>query len=231
MTAAVKLLVVTADDFGITHGITRGIVQAHREGILTSTSLMVHRPAAVEAAALSRECPALSVGLHLELDPDSREDVPAELQRQLDRFVHLVGAPPTHADSHHDVHRNPRIQPHVRAWARRVGMPLRGYSDVRHLPKFYGQWGGETHLEQVTFEGLLRLLDAELGPGVTELTCHPGYVDEGLASSYTVEREAELRTLCDPRVRPALEERGIRLAGFRDLPAAVAALSVSEGAA
>ncbi len=76
-----------------------------------------------------------------------------------------------------------------------------------------------------------RLLDAELGPGVTELTCHAGYVDEGLASSYTVEREAELRTLCDPRVRPALAERRIRLAGFRDLAALVGAPSVAEGAA
>src|SRR5205807_2623170 len=147
--------------------------------------------------------------MHLELDADTREDVPAALQRQLDRFVHLVGAPPTHFDSHHDVHRHPRVLPYVRALARRVGVPLRGYSDVRHLPKFYGQWGGETHLEQIGVDGLLRLLDAELGPGVTELTCHPGYVDEGLASSYTVEREAELRTLCDPRVRPALAERGI----------------------
>ena len=96
-------------------------------------------------------------------------------------------------------------------------MPLRGYCHVRHLSKFYAQWGGQTHLEQVSVAGLLRLLDAELCPGVTELTCHVGYVDEGLTSSYTVEREAELRTLCDSGVRQALAERGIRLTGFRDL--------------
>ncbi len=217
MIAPAKLLIVTADDFGISDGVNRGIVEAHRHGILTSTSLMVYRPAAVEAAALGRECRALSVGLHLELDADTREDVPTALLRQLDRFGHLVGAPPTHLDSHHDVHRDPRLQPHVRTLARSLGVPLRGYSHVRHLSKFYGQWGGESHLEQVSVEGLLQLLDAELGPGVTELTCHAGYVDEGLASSYTVEREAELRTLCDSGVREALAERGIRLTGFRDL--------------
>ena len=217
MTTPAKVLIVTADDFGISRGVNRGILDAHREGILTSTSLMVYRPAAVEAAALSRDCPALSVGLHLELALDAREDVPAALQAQLDRFVLLVGAPPTHVDSHHDVHRNPRVQPHVRAWARRLGVPLRGYCNVHNLPKFYGQWGGETHLEQISVDGLLRLLDSELGPGVTELTCHAGYVDEGLVSSYAREREAEVRTLCDPRVRAALAERGIHLAGFRDL--------------
>ena len=224
-----RLLIVTADDFGLSHGVNRGIVEAHREGILTSTSLMVHRSAAEQAAALARESPALSVGLHLELDP-AAADVPTELDRQLGRFTDLVGAPPTHVDSHHDVHKNPRVLSDVRALARRVGVPLRGYSHVQHLSKFYGQWGGETHLEQISVEGLLRLLDAELGPGVTELTCHAGYVDEGLTSSYTVEREAELRTLCDPRVRPALAERGVRLVGFRDLPA-LAAPAVSEGAA
>jgi predicted glycoside hydrolase/deacetylase ChbG (UPF0249 family) len=230
MSAPAKLLVVTADDFGITHGVNRGIVQAHREGILTSTSLMVNRPASAAAAALAHDCPALSVGLHLELDAVGAGDVAAGLEGQLDRFSELVGAPPTHLDSHHDVHRHPRILPHVRAWGERMAIPVRGYSGVRHVSKFYGQWGGETHLEQISVDGLLRLLDAELSPGVTELTCHVGYVDEGLVSSYAGEREAELRTLCDPRVRRALDERGIGLAGFRDLAALVVARPHAEGA-
>src|SRR3989442_1060348 len=231
MTAPARLLVVTADDFGISRGVNRGIVEAHREGVVTSTSLMVNRPASVEAAELGRECPALSVGLHLELDPGGAADVPTELHRQVGRFTGLVGAPPTHVDSHHDVHKNPHVLPYVRAWAGGIGVPVRGCSSVHHLSKFYGQWGGETHLEQISLVGLLRLLDAELGPGVTELTCHAGYVDEGLVSSYTVEREAELRTLCEPRLRHALAERGIRLAGVRDLPAVAATLSVPERAA
>ena len=226
-----KLLIVTADDFGITRGVNHGVVEAHRDGILTSASLLVNRPAAEQAATLGRAYPALSIGLHLELDPCGPVGVPTGLERQLARFVQLVGTAPTHVDSHHDVHRDPRVLPHVRAWAQRLGVPVRGYSSVRHFSKFYGQWGGETHLEQISVDGLLRLLDAELSPGVTELTCHPGYVDEGLTSSYTVEREAELRTLCDRRARQALAERGISLAGFRDLSTLVATPSVSEGAA
>ena len=222
MTAPAKLLIVTADDFGISHGVNRGIAQAHRAGILTSTSLMVHRPASADAAALARDCPALSVGLHLELAVDGAADVAAELLRQLDRFSELVGAPPTHVDSHHDVHRDPRVLPYVQAWGERLGVPVRGSSRVRHLSKFYGQWGGETHLEQISVDGLLRLLDTELGSGVTELTCHAGYVDDELVSSYASEREAEIRTLCDPRVRQGLAERSIRLVGFRDVLEAAA---------
>ncbi len=225
-----KWLIVTGDDFGISRGINRGILQAHRDGIVTSTSLMVDRPACEEAAALARECQTLSLGLHLELDAVEPERVRAELERQLARFVDVVGAAPTHVDSHHDVHRDPKILPEVSAWARRAGVPLRGYSRVRHSPEFYGQWGGETHLEQIGVEGLLRLLDAGVGDGVTELTCHPGYVDAELFSSYAAEREVELQTLCDHRVFQAIVERDIRLIGFRDLPALADCTSVPENA-
>ena len=214
-----RWLIVTADDFGITSGINRGIVQAHREGILTSTSLMVDRPACEQAAALARENGTLSVGIHLELDPGAAERVPAELERQFTRFVKLVGTAPTHADSHHDVHYDPRVLPDVLAWAMQMGVPLRGHSRARHFSKFYGQWGGETHLEQISVDNLVRMLDAEVGEGVTELNCHPGYVEPGFPSSYASEREEELRTLCEPRIRRAIREREIRLIGFRELPA------------
>lgn len=214
-----KWLIVTGDDFGMTSGINRGIVQAHRDGILTSASLMVDRPACEEAATLGRACPALSLGLHLELDAIDPERVLAEFDRQCRRFVELVGAVPTHVDSHHDVHRDPHVLPHVLAWARRAGVPVRGYSSVHHLHQFYGQWGGVTHPEQIGVDVLVRLLDTEVRPGATELTCHPGYVDAGLASSYAAEREMELGTLCDDRARQAIVEREIRVIGFRDLPA------------
>jgi len=212
-----RWLVVTADDFGMSPGINRGILQAHRSGILTSTSLLVNRPASHEAAALGRDCPALSIGLHLELDRGHSERTGVELEAQLARFVDLVGTAPTHVDSHHDAHQDLRVLPEVVAWAGRHGVPVRGHSPARHVGQFYGQWGGDRHVEQISCEGLLRLLDTEVCDGVTELTCHPGYVEPGFSSSYTVEREVELRTLCDPRLRQEIEARQIRLVGFRDL--------------
>jgi hopanoid biosynthesis associated protein HpnK len=60
-------LIVTADDFGRSQAINQAVVRAHREGILTSASLMVGEPAAEEALALARQHPRLGVGLHLTL--------------------------------------------------------------------------------------------------------------------------------------------------------------------
>jgi len=214
----VKWLIITGDDFGMSPGINLGIVEAHHCGILTSASLLVNRPASEEAAALAQECPALSLGLHLELATDDPELVHAQIERQVARFLELVGVLPTHLDSHHNVHHDSRVLPHVLAWALRSAVPLRGHSEIRHVSKFYGQWGGDTHFEQIGVEGLLRLLDEEVRDGVTELACHPGYVEPGFRSSYAAEREVELRTLCDERVQQAILQRGIELIGFRDLP-------------
>lgn len=217
-----KLLIVNADDFGLTRGTSRGIVEAHQRGIVTSTSLLVDAPGSAAAAALAEDLPDLSVGLHLDLDGVAPEYVPAELERQLARFGELTGSPPTHLDTHHDSHGDPAILRHVLAFARWHDLLLRRQSAIRVCSRFYGQWGGETHLEQISVAGLARVLSEGAGDGITELICHPGYPDPELRSSYAAEREAEVATLCDPGARAILDARGIRLIGFRDLPAFVA---------
>ena len=211
-----RYLIVTADDFGLSPGVNRGILEAHRRGVLTSTSLMVLRAACTEAVALARECPDLSVGLHLDLGESA--GVAGAVRDQFVQFERALGRPPTHVDGHHDLHLRPEWLPQVLTYARRCGVPVRGRSSVARLGRFYGQWGGRTHLEQTSVESLIGILRTDLGEGATELICHPGYVDGSLQSGYLREREAELATLCDPRVRRALRDLGVRLIGFRDLP-------------
>jgi len=62
-----RRLVVNADDFGRSPSINEAVIRAHREGILTTASLMVTGEAAEEAVRLARETPTLGVGLHLTL--------------------------------------------------------------------------------------------------------------------------------------------------------------------
>ncbi|HZY59641.1 MAG TPA: ChbG/HpnK family deacetylase, partial [Candidatus Binataceae bacterium] len=62
-----KQLVVNADDLGMTRGVNRGIIEAHRSGLVTSTSLIANGAAFEDAVARIRPCPDLSVGLHVNL--------------------------------------------------------------------------------------------------------------------------------------------------------------------
>lgn len=219
-----KWIVVNGDDLGASPGVNRGIAEAHRRGPLTSVSLMVNMPASEQGARLAHNRPALSVGLHAHLadasgrslvDLATGEGCRAILSQQMRSFLELMGHPPTHLDSHHNVHRNPRLLPYFIEAAERYGLLLREYSSVRYFSGFYGQWGGETHLEQISVQKLIRLIDDEITAGITELSCHPGYPDQHLRSSYRLEREAELRTLCHPVVRAFLSAPHIRLVNFR----------------
>jgi chitin disaccharide deacetylase len=62
-----KQVILNADDFGLTRGVNEGIIRAHREGILTSTTLMANGPAFDDAIELARANPKLGIGCHLVL--------------------------------------------------------------------------------------------------------------------------------------------------------------------
>ncbi|MGI9082390.1 MAG: ChbG/HpnK family deacetylase [Thermoleophilaceae bacterium] len=226
MTGA-RNLIVNADDFGAGLGINRGIAHCHAEGVVTSASLMVTGRAAEDAAALSRDYPALAVGLHWDLDGEDAqagvelEDPAAvrlELQRQLDAFQRLMGRAPTHLDSHHHVHRRPEIAPIARELAAALAVPLREDGRVRFVGGFYGQWEWQvTDLSHVSPEFLTWILRNEVEQGWTEIGCHPGYVTKDFSSAYLAEREVEAATLIDPRIRAEIDALGIRLASYAEL--------------
>jgi len=61
-----KRLIVNADDFGRTSGVVEGILRAHREGIVTSTTAMMNYPSTARALVRAcQECPHLGLGVHL----------------------------------------------------------------------------------------------------------------------------------------------------------------------
>ena len=149
-----RRLIVNADDLGRTVGINDGVLEAHRDGIVTSATLMVCYAAAADAARRLAEAPALGVGLHLQLSggrpllsaeqvpslvdargdlprrPDGlgtarREHVERELRAQLERFEELVGRAPTHLDSHHHAHSRTAIFEVVAGLAAARSLPVR----------------------------------------------------------------------------------------------------------
>ncbi|MBW3665229.1 MAG: ChbG/HpnK family deacetylase [Actinobacteria bacterium] len=225
-----RRLIVNADDFGQSSGITEGVLDAHRHGIVTSASLMVRFPGAAEAAARGVAA-GLDLGLHADLGEfvfdgrgwvaiyevvgtDDEPAVRAELERQLETFLDLVCRPPTHLDSHQHAHRSDPVRGVMLEMAARLDVPLRGEGPVRYEGGFYGQDArGSSYPELIDPSALLRLIE-QLPAGVTELGCHPGRRDDELASPYRSERSDELSALCDRRVREALDRQGVLLTTF-----------------
>jgi chitin disaccharide deacetylase len=125
-----KQLVVNADDFGFTPDVNQGIVEAHRRGILTATTLMANGAAFDDALRLARETPSLDVGCHLVLISGqslstgrplpltvpqllaamARRQIRVydELRAQVSRIVD-AGIRPTHLDTHKHTHLAPPV--------------------------------------------------------------------------------------------------------------------------
>ncbi|MBM3511497.1 MAG: ChbG/HpnK family deacetylase [Alphaproteobacteria bacterium] len=216
-------VIFNADDFGASTGINRGIVECHRRGVVTSTSLMVDGGAAREAAALAQDHPGLAVGLHFDVvgeddrnfDLDDTAAVGTEFRRQLGRFVDLIGRAPTHIDSHKHTHRRPHLFPLFREWVAPLKVPLRDDGRVKYVGGFYAQWEWKvTDLDYVSVAFLVKILREEAAPGWTEFSCHPGYMTPDFTSVYGAEREAEIHTLTDPKVRATIDALGYVLVSY-----------------
>jgi predicted glycoside hydrolase/deacetylase ChbG (UPF0249 family) len=225
-----RFLIVKAHDLGLSAGVNAGIIEAQERGIVTSASLMVRASAAGEAVDELPAHPGLAAGLHLDLaewryengewrsvyercaleDPVSVE---GECRAQLELFRELTGRPPTHLDSHQHLHMEEPVATIASGLATELGVPLRA-TTIRYEGGFYGQSGkGDPFPAGIEVKRLLELIDS-LPSGWTELGCHPG-LGVGAESTYGPEREQELRSLCDQRVREAIKRAGVELRSFK----------------
>ncbi|HBY60846.1 MAG TPA: hypothetical protein DEH78_13570 [Solibacterales bacterium] len=138
-------LIVNADDFGFTRDVNAGIVEAHREGIVTATTLMANGKAFEDAVRLAKETPGLDVGCHLVLvgghsllDPGRRfpstagDLIRAILTKRIDPYRELAaqvekirnaGLRPVHLDTHKHTHLFPAVLKAVAAIAQDFGIP------------------------------------------------------------------------------------------------------------
>ncbi|HKC49189.1 MAG TPA: carbohydrate deacetylase [Myxococcota bacterium] len=152
-------LIVNADDFGYSGSVSAGIMRAHRDGIVTATTLMTNAPHTEGAAKLARAAPSLDVGVHLvvtfdrpladvELVPSlvdedgrffrpiallardiDREEALVEYRAQYRKARELLGREPTHLDSHHWVHDHPALEWAIGRLAHETGAAARIHSD------------------------------------------------------------------------------------------------------
>ena len=86
-------LIVNADDLGWTEGVNRGIAEAHRNGLVTSTTLLANGQAFDSAIAVARENPELGIGVHLNLSDGPPAAPPDQVRGLLNADGELDAGP------------------------------------------------------------------------------------------------------------------------------------------
>jgi hypothetical protein len=154
-----RRLIVNADDWGMTRGVSEGILAAHRHGIVSSTTVLV--TADLDRSLVGRLLDSgLGVGLHVNLTlgkpltrgrslvddqgrfvRDARHaaaraaaaDVRAEVEAQVGKFDKTFRRAPTHLDTHHHVGLHPPVRDVVLHVARALGVPVRSQDDAARM--------------------------------------------------------------------------------------------------
>ena len=262
----------------MSEGVSQGIRDCHRLGIVTSTTAMMNLPGVETALSQAlRECPRLGLGVHLVLTagrpllPASRvaslllkngmfpdeegmiprlsqidpEQVRAEWNAQVDRFVSVTGREPDHLDSHHHIsflstaafeimaeiasaHRTPIRFPEAEVAADMLSdfPPIEAKLTIeanmilarRHRLTHPDHLNRTFYGENATLTVLLGVLE-NLPSGSTEIMCHPAIVDPELRqnSVYNEGRALEYDILTGEKVLETIRAKKIELIGFQEL--------------
>lgn len=202
--------IINADDFGFSKAVNYGIFEAIKNGIVTSTSLMVNMPGFHHAIALMKKHPELNVGIHLVTtvgysickdlptltDQNNHfyhnttlvancdiEELRKEYQAQMDTFL-ATGLRPDHIDFH--VCFSPvQIQVQMEL-AKKYNLPIRCHEakDYEMLEKegirFPKNFQSDFYDKGVTMDTLEHILLSSLDKDMIEVMCHPAYIDQTL---------------------------------------------------
>jgi len=250
-----KMVIFHADDFNLTQGVNRGILEAHKYGIVMSTSIMINLPGIEESTVQLFDSPALDVGLHINLtygkpvsEPEQvkslvddqgvfwrrpkilmeyakREDIIREINAQL-KLAKKMNLNISHIDSHHHIHQfEPFIHHHIIELAEDLHLAVRSIDEemreccrLRNVPTTEGFCGNFYGVENVSPERLEDLIGL-MPSAINEVMCHPGYNDEELTeiSSYTIERNQEVKVLTSPKIVQLLQKNQVKLSSFADI--------------
>lgn len=220
----------TADDFGLTKGVTDGIIKSHVEGIVNATSIVMNGLSVDYAIMQLKKLSTLKVGVHLVLtwgkpvsndvsdliDADgffkltksystmpvpNLEQIEKEWTTQIDNYL-ATGLPLNHLDSHHHIHGWPPLKNIIIKLASKYKIPVR-YVDS--LAKHKELLLTETVWLDFYADGVNGHIFDQLKKLPTksvEVMTHPAFVDQDLkkVSSYVRMREDELAILCKLKI-------------------------------
>lgn len=218
-------IIINADDFGYSNGVNYGIIDAHKNGILTSTTCLTNMPGFEHAINLANDNPELGIGIHLSLtcgrplinnsyslvdsNGDFRDlshyeqkyyinvdELYNEWKAQIEKFL-STGLTPTHLDSHHHVNNLELIKPIFLKLASEYNLPIRNnLGEKNKFPQYKMVDYFEYHPETI-LNSIEVIKDQYKEYESIEIMCHPAYIDKFLRdhSSFVMPRIEELDIL------------------------------------
>ncbi|HLR61514.1 MAG TPA: ChbG/HpnK family deacetylase [Lentibacillus sp.] len=214
-----------ADDFGLTKGVTDGIIEAHEDGVIGSATMMMNGHAVDYAVSQARKHPSLRLGVHLvltwgkpvshhvpglvnedgdfrykntffEMEPPNIKEVEMEWRAQIEAFLN-TGLKLHHLDSHHHIHGWVPLKEVIVTLAHDYNVPVRYVDSLKEHPEIL-----LTESLWPNFYGDGANVDVfdelkELNTRSVEVMTHPAYIDDLRSiSSYLEKREEERKILC-----------------------------------
>lgn len=242
-------LIINADDFGYSKGVNYGIIEAYNNGLVTSTTIMMNMPYVEHALELYKDNQGLGLGIHfvltsyhsltnskellgkdgvmdknfdrISLCPE--EAIEAELRAQLTALQNK-GYKITHADSHHHVHRIPKVLKIMSKICKEHGLAMRTVPEQRISDEFdkdiksTEEFEVEFYDKEASFEKF-RDIVSQNGISSLEICTHPAFLDLHLKkfSNYSEPRMMELDVLTSQRAKELIAEKNIEMINFGDL--------------
>ncbi|MGL5694055.1 MAG: chitin disaccharide deacetylase [Peptostreptococcaceae bacterium] len=240
-------LIVNADDFGYCKAVNYGIIDAHKNGIITSTTMMANMPAVEHGVKLLKYTDTLSCGVHLTMscykpllgnhktivDENGNfykritdevlgkmdlEEIYNEFCAQIEKIKSL-GIDICHIDSHHHVHTLKGLQPVIEKILKEYNLPIRGGFEYNLEYNNVVPLIDSFYNENVSEDYFINNLECIQKYDFVDLMCHPAYLDDFIlnSTSYAIARTKEFKILTSKNINKFLESNNIELSNYKDI--------------
>ncbi len=226
-------LIINADDFGYCEAVNYGIISAHRNGVVTSTTIMANMPGFEHAVELLKDNENLGCGVHMTLscgkpinnnlttlvnenntfhryitediiDKIDLDEVYEELCSQIDKVKNIVDI--SHLDSHHHIHTLKGFEPVISSILKKYDLPIRGGFEYNNNYEKQIKLVDSFYSDEVSYEFFKKNSDILKKYDVVDIMTHPAFLDDFIlnSTSYAINRTKEHKILTSKEVKDYL---------------------------
>ncbi|MCC0706308.1 chitin disaccharide deacetylase [Clostridioides sp. ES-S-0190-01] len=240
-------IIINADDFGYCEAVNYGIISAHNNGIVKSTSMMANMPGVEHGVKLLKENRDLNCGVHMTLscgrpllsnlktivDKEGffirritdeiikkmdYDEIYEELCAQIERVKEL-GIDISHLDSHHHIHTLVNLKPVIEKIVNKYNLPIRGGFEYDLEYSKIVPLIDSFYKENVSEEYFIKNIEEIMKYDVVDIMSHPAFLDDYIlnSTSYAIDRTKEHKILTSKKVKEFLRENRLVISSYRDI--------------